>query len=563
MTADSARSRPSGGDDGAATAAAAERRPLLARVGPTSSTATGGERRVTWGGYDAGGEDGHRADNDEEGIIAAVGGGAAGTFTRNLGAVEAFAIVISIVIGSGVFTSPGSIDTNVPSPGAALLVWLVGGVLAWTGASTMAELGTAIPGEGGVQPYLKYIFGDVFGFLAAWTWVVAVMPATLAILSIVFIESIYSAAGVTGQGDRVEHKLLSILVLACIGVANSISTKASTRLNNFFVAAKFVTVAAIVLSGVVVVILQLADPKRAAGGRDWAKKPWFGYRDNVNPDGSVTHWAGLSEWEMFGHLSAALYAALWAYSGWDKAIYISAELSSPARQLPLALNTSIPTIILCFIMANAAYYILLPWDVVSTTDSVAVTAITRLLGPAFGIVAAIFICLVVAGSLLGNSFVAGRMAVAAAKQNWLPGFLSIVGHVRRQPDRSEHDLVDAQKTSDSDAPINAIILSTILSTLYILLGNFRALLTFNGLGEYTFFFLTVLGAIVLRYREPYLERPYKPLVFIPIVFALVSGFVVVRGAAFAPTQACVLVGLWVLGLAFYLLRRHYQGLRPE
>lgn len=73
---------------------------------------------------------------------------AAGTFRRNLGTIDAFAIVISIVIGSGVFTSPGSIDTNVSSPGAALIVWLVGGILAWTGASTMAELGTAIPGEG-------------------------------------------------------------------------------------------------------------------------------------------------------------------------------------------------------------------------------------------------------------------------------------------------------------------------------------------------------------------------------------------------------------------------------
>jgi L-type amino acid transporter 9 len=71
-----------------------------------------------------------------------------GTFTRNLGAVEAFGIIISIVIGSGIFTSPGSIDANVPSPGVALVIWLVGGVLAWTGASTLAELGTAIPGEG-------------------------------------------------------------------------------------------------------------------------------------------------------------------------------------------------------------------------------------------------------------------------------------------------------------------------------------------------------------------------------------------------------------------------------
>lgn len=75
-----------------------------------------------------------------------------GTFQRNLGTLDAFAIIISIVIGSGIFTSPGSIDTNVPSPGLALVIWLVGGVLAWTGASTMAELGTAIPGEGTFQP---------------------------------------------------------------------------------------------------------------------------------------------------------------------------------------------------------------------------------------------------------------------------------------------------------------------------------------------------------------------------------------------------------------------------
>jgi amino acid transporter len=83
-----------------------------------------------------------------------------GTFTRNLGAIEAFAIVISIVIGSGIFTSPGSIDANVPSPGAALVIWLVGGVLAWTGASTLAELGTAIPGEGLLcqYPFIKNEF---------------------------------------------------------------------------------------------------------------------------------------------------------------------------------------------------------------------------------------------------------------------------------------------------------------------------------------------------------------------------------------------------------------------
>lgn len=152
------------------------------------------------------------------------------------------------------------------------------------------------------------------------------------------------------------------------------------------------------------------------------------------------------------------------------------------------------------------------------------------------------------------------MAVAAANQNWLPRVLSVVGRVGTHREVVEGD---PDKEPESDAPINALILSTALGAIYILLGNFRALLTFNGLGEYTFFFLTVLGAIILRYRQPELARPYKPFVLIPVIFALVSGFVVIRGAAFAPTQALILVGLWVLGLAFYWARRRVQGLRLD
>lgn len=159
-----------------------------------------------------------------------------------------------------------------------------------------------------------------------------------------------------------------------------------------------------------------------------------------------------------------------------------------------------------------------------------------------GIVAAILVCLVVAGSLLGNSFVAGRMTVAAAHKSWLPSPLGLVGQIT------------SNSSSNSDAPLNALLLSTILSTLYILLGNFRALLTFNGLGEYSFFFLTAFGALVLRWREPELERPYRPWLAIPGIFVIVSGFVVVRGAIFAPVQAGILVGVWVLGGGFWFIR---------
>ncbi|KAK7749636.1 hypothetical protein SLS53_000214 [Cytospora paraplurivora] len=494
-----------------------------------------------------------------ESVAGAVPRDHGASFARNLGTLDAFAIIISIVIGSGIFTSPGSIDTNVPSPGIALMIWLVGGILAWTGASTMAELGTAIPGEGGVQPYLKYIYGDIFGHIAAWTWVVAIMPATLAILGIVFVESIFSAAGVTDQAASVSHKLLSALIMVIMNLANSISTKASTRLNNFFVTTKFISVFGVVLAGLIVLIIQLANHDSKVGGGDWATKSWFADRDSLTPDGTVTHWPDVSTWELLGHFSAALYGALWAYSGWDKAIYVSAELSNPVKQLPLAINTAVPTVIVCFLAANAAYYILLPWDVVSTTDSVAVTAITRLLGRGFGVIAAILICLVVAGSLLGNSFVAGRMAVAAANADWLPNLFATLGRVGKNPSATHEDeSIDGPR---SDAPLNAIILNTILTALFIFFGDFRSLLTFNGLGEYTFFFLTVVGAVILRRREPDLHRPYKPYIIIPIVFALVSGFVLVRGAVFAPVPALVLIVVWVSGTLFYVARRKLESRR--
>ena len=301
------------------------------------------------------------------------GASASSTFTPSLGTAAAYGMIISIVIGSGVFTSSGSIDTNVPSPGIALVVWLVGGILAWSGATTMAELGTAIPGEGGVQPYLQYMYGDVFGFLAAWTWIVAVMPATLAILSIVFVETIYSAAGVTDEGGSIVHKLLSILVLVIVSLANCVSTAFSTKLSSFFVGTKFTSIALIVVAGLVVIIVQTSNPDRKDfGGRDWFAKPWFGNRKTVNQDGSVTHWDGMGSWELLGHISTAIYGALWAYSGWDKVIYLSAELKNPTKQLPLAINTATPTIFVCFLAANAAYYVLLPWNVVATSDSVAV-----------------------------------------------------------------------------------------------------------------------------------------------------------------------------------------------
>lgn len=219
---------------------------------------------------------------------------------------------------------------------------------------------------------------------------------------------------------------------------------------------------------------------------------------------------------------------------------------------------------------------------VSTTDAAAVvssemfhldspqliadqTAITHFLGKGIAYFATVLICLVIAGSALGNSFVAGRMTVAAANKNWIPSVLGTVGQVGpfkvTEAGKSDEDAEDAMDQGES--PINALVLNTVLSSIYILMGNMRILLTLNGLAEYAFFFLTVLGAIILRFREPGLPRPVKPILAIPILFAVISGFVVIRGAVFAPVQAGILIGIWVVGVMFYYGRLYVLSKRPD
>ena len=241
------------------------------------------------------------------------------TFSRQLNAFNGYALLIGVIVGSGIFASPAAVDTNVPSPGAALLIWFVGGVLAWTGAATYAELGTAFPGEGGIQEYLKIIYGDFAGFLAAWAWVTAVMPATLSILSIVFVETIYSAAhsAESGTASGIGYKFLSILILFVNILLNCINTKTSATLGNIFLVIKLLSVGLLVFAGLIVTIIYAADSEKDYSGKDWHRLGWFDPRPSITPDG-VIDWTKVTSWEALGHYSAAIYAGLWAYAGWDK-----------------------------------------------------------------------------------------------------------------------------------------------------------------------------------------------------------------------------------------------------
>lgn len=229
------------------------------------------------------------------------GGLADGSLERHktLTYLNGLSLVVGLIIGSGIFSSPSQVNANAGSPGASLIAWVVAGVLAWTGAASYAELGGAIPLNGGSQAYLSKIFGELAGFLFTWCAVLVLKPGSAAIIAIVFGQ--YAVRAVVGADvERVNpwiNKGVAIGGLFVVILVNCISTKVATRAGDILMIFKFIALIGITVTGIVVAVTGLSSSGSAS--EEW-KSGWF---QDTNTD--ISRWA------------VALYAGLWAFDGWD------------------------------------------------------------------------------------------------------------------------------------------------------------------------------------------------------------------------------------------------------
>jgi amino acid transporter len=241
---------------------------------------------------------------------------------QQLSTRHAFAVLVSIQIGSGIFASPAQVDSNVPSPGAALLVWVLGGLLSWAGAASFAELGAALPLNGGMQEYLRHVFGDTMAFLMAWIYIIAVKPSAMAIQSIVVAESIGSVSSHASL-PPMAVKSIAVVAFVLLVVFNSINTKTTLRMSEAFTAIKIWTVALVVCGGFIAMVAHLVSPgSRLSPSKDWYTRDWLASRISRS-EGQTVDWTTMGAWERYGHYSAAIYAGLWAYDGWDNVSFES------------------------------------------------------------------------------------------------------------------------------------------------------------------------------------------------------------------------------------------------
>jgi amino acid transporter len=257
---------------------------------------------------------------------------------------------------------------------------------------------------------------------------------------------------------------------------------------------------------------------------------------------------------------------------------VTAEFKNPARDLPRVIHTSLPLVILCYILANISYFLVLPTSVIESSNTVAVAFGSQVFGPVGSLILALFVSGSCFGALNATTFTSGRLVYAAGKEGYLPAIFGNIGlgknhkairlhTMNANPGKSKIPRKMVDWFADADAgffftPISAMVLNAALTAVYILIGSFDTLVTFYGVAGYTFYFQTVLGLIILRVREPDLERPYKTWITTPIIFCCVSLFLLSRAVFAEPVQTLLVVAFMVVGLVIWFAwvgRRRGKG----
>ncbi|XP_063053983.1 b(0,+)-type amino acid transporter 1 [Engraulis encrasicolus] len=431
---------------------------------------------------------------------------------REVGLLGGVSLIAGTMIGSGIFMSPQLVLLNIGSPGASLVIWASCGMLAMLASLCYAELGTTIRESGGEYIYLLRTAGQPIAFLWIFTSVAVIRPASLAGVSLSFaINAIAPFYQDCPPPDNVV-KCVAAAGIILLTVVNCLNVRSSMNIIVFFMAAKVVGLAIIVIGGV----------WQLAGG------------NTVNLENSFegTYWSVNS-------IGLAFYQCLWSYDGWNNLNYVTEEIKKPQVNLPRAVMIAIPLVTLLYLLVNVSYFTLLTPNEMITSSAVAVTWGNKMLG-GWGWLMSLAAALSAFGSLNGTFFSGGRVCFVAAREGHLPDILAMA-HVHRF------------------TPSPALIFTSAMSLIVLIPGDFQTIVNFFSFTAWFFYALTLSGLLYLKIRRPELPRAYKVPIIIPIFVLMAAVFLVIAPIVDDPQIEYLYVTLFILsGIIIYIPFIHFK-----
>ena len=438
---------------------------------------------------------------------------------RRLGPLDGAAVVVSNVIGSGIFLLPAVVAGLTPHPWWMMGAWAVGGALAFTGAMAYAELAALRPRAGGEYVYLREAFGPLAGFLTGWTSFVAGFSGAIAAGAVGFatyLGRLLPAAGDTQPWAAVPLGVVilsvspqALVALAVIGVLTTVHLVGlgpGRVAQNVLAVMKIALLVAFVVAGF------------AAGQ---------GSSANFSEAGEAVSGAG---WLL------ALLPVMFAYTGWNAASYLAEEIRNPGRNVPLALGLGTCAVVVVYMLLNLLYVYALPVTEFGAAGHMADGVAQRLFGPAAAAPVAAASAVMIAASLSAMVFAGPRVYYAMARDGQ---FLSAAAAVHPR----------------FRTPAAAIVAQSAWSGVLVLSGTFRQLIDYTAFAVVLFAGVAVAALFVLRFREPDAHRPFRAWGYpaAPLVFVLVSAAIVINAIRLNPGPSLAGVVLIGAGIPVYFL----------
>jgi basic amino acid/polyamine antiporter, APA family len=449
----------------------------------------------------------------------------AASLDRRLGPFDAAAIVVSNVIGGGIFFTPILVAQLTGNARDMLLVWLLGGGLVFAGAMAYAELAALRPRAGGEYVYLRDAYGPLAGFLTGWTSFVAGFSGAIAASAVALAE--YAGRFVPAAGDATplltlplplvplvlsRKTAVALLVIAALTLAHVRGLGPGRIIQNSLAATKVAALAAFVLLGFL-----------------------FGH-------GEAAHLGAGGAMRPAGIL-LALVPVMFTYSGWNAAAYVAEEVRAPGRNVPLALGLGALAVVVIYMALNALYLFALP---IGELAGVKQTFIDSVAAALFGFVAgdliAAFTIVSIAASVSAMVLAGPRVYFAMARDGL---FAAPAGRVHPR----------------FRAPTSAIVAQAIWSAVLVLSGTLSQLVSYTGFAVVLFSAVAVAAVFVLRIREPEAPRPFRAWGYpwAPAIYVVASAVIVVNEILRNPGPSAAGLLIIASGIPIYWWLRRKQS----
>jgi basic amino acid/polyamine antiporter, APA family len=444
---------------------------------------------------------------------------------RSLGALDATALVVGTVIGTGVFTKAAIMTYQLGSSGWVLLAWLIAGVFSLIGALTYAEIGALFPRAGGEYVYLKEAYSNpLLAFLFGWMRFWIASPGSIAAYAVgaaTFI-SLYISDDLASSTSNV-RTLIALGMIAFFTLLNCLSVQFGGKIQTILTALK-----STVILGLAAALFLMSNPS--------TPNPLFSFLTASGEAPSFT----LSQFGM------AVLAALWAYDGWNNLPMCAGEVNNPGRNIPRALIFGTLAVMAIYLFINASYFYALPTEEVAKSFSsynpnaqpVSTKAAASFLGDFGTRVLSLIMMISALGAMNGSILTGARVPYALAADGLFPKLFSKLG-------------------TSSATPVFSVLIQGVWSAVLAFSGTFDQLTDYVLFSSWIFYALVASTIFVFRKKLPSMPRPYKTWGYpiLPALFIIFALVLVGNTLLTTPKESGIGLGLILLGIPVFLFMR--------